>query len=147
MQAKRGMLALQRLVQKSLNMEVKFILRKLHLRASDINEGKPFKLLIQIVRGPVTWRSREYEVREDCRELIFNDDEFCKKSGVYFKKDGAEIKKASFSFIMVGSEDDERHEEVITQADINLSHFIGFELVETHIQVSRNNITQLEFAG
>jgi len=97
MQAKRGMLALQRLVQKSLNMDIIFVLRKLHLRASDIHGGHPFKLLIQIVRGPVTWRSKEYHIDADASELIFEDDEFRKKSGIHFNKnDGAETKKAIF---------------------------------------------------
>ena len=42
------------------------------------------------MRGPVTWRSKEYEVSPDAEHIEFTDDKFSKKSGLYFTKKGAE---------------------------------------------------------
>lgn len=84
-----------------------------------------------------------YDVESAAREVVFIDEEFCKNSGIFFKKDIPEIKKATFSFIKIGSP----NEEILTEAEINVSHFIGIDVQESHIQVSRNNITALEIGG
>jgi len=96
------MQALQRLVQKNINMEVILQPINIEIKGSELNEGRECKLLVRIERGPVTWQTNEsYRVFPEDTEIVISDEEFKKRSGFYFTKDGAEFKKATIKVIMI----------------------------------------------
>ena len=140
----RPIVSLQRLTQKSLNMEVIFNVKKLHLTGSEINWGKPAKIFVQIVRGPQTWRSKNYEMDAETTAIEFQNEQFKRKSGFYFTKGTPEVKKANFTFFKVI---DGEEEEPICSAEVNLSHLIGINPTETHVQVSQKGINDLDISG
>ena len=140
----RPIVSLQRLTQKSLNMEVIFNVHKVKLAGAEINWGNPAKIFVQIVRGPQTWRSKNYDIDASTSAVDFVNEQFKRKSGFYFTKGAPEVKKANFTFFKVI---DGNEEEPICSAEVNLSHLIGTEPTVTHVLFSQKGICSLDITG
>ena len=134
------MQALQRLTQKNINMEIEIKPRSLSYKASEVNGGNPCKIYIKIVRGPLTWQSKDYQLDQEEISLQFDNDSFKKKSGLYFTKGGAEYKKAT---ILVMKKDSNGAETEMTSNDINISSLISAEMKDNRIEIDRNGFMAL----
>lgn len=66
------------------------------------NDGEPATIFVRILRGPLTWQTKSnYQVFPGDHEITFSGEEFKKKSGFYFTKEGAELKRAIIQVIKV----------------------------------------------
>ena len=91
------MQALTKLTQKQINMQIVIRPMTLSLTRSEVNGGEPCNIFLRILRGPITWHSKVYEINSDTTEIQFNEEEFKKQCGFFFTKtDGAEFRKGSF---------------------------------------------------
>lgn len=69
--------------------------------------GPSGQVFLRILRGPITWQTKLYDIDEGQQELHFTEDEeFKRKCGFYFTKDGAEFKKACIKIIKKNTSDD-----------------------------------------
>ena len=68
------MQALQRLVQKNINMNIEIKLLGLSYKPQEVNDGKACELYIQVVRGPAKWQTRTYWIDPDLSEVVFSGD-------------------------------------------------------------------------
>lgn len=137
------MQALQRLVQKNINMEVLLQPTSLAVQGADVNGGAECKVVLRIIRGPLTWKSsRSYSIFPEDTSLTLTGEEFRKQSGFYFTKDGAEYKKATIKVCKVIDEETELEEE-LSSNDFNLSSLIASEVKDTRIEIAKAGILSL----
>lgn len=134
------MQALSRMMQKSINMEIKLLPKLLSYDPREANDGEPCQIFVRVVRGPLTWQTKKYSIESDNDIIDFNQEEFVKKSGFYFTKDGAEFKKATISILKVKEGSDP---EELASNDINLSGLISPELLDRTIRIGKDGFKAL----
>ena len=140
------MQALQRLAQKSIQMEIKIHPLSIYLRgiAGELNEGQSCELQVQIVRGPYTFTSKAYHVTPEAEEVMLSSEEFKKNSGFYFtQKEGAQHKKAVINIVKKSMVNGKEKLDILTTTDINLASLISKEMKDSRLDIGKNGILAL----
>ena len=133
--------AITRLAQKGIDMEIEIIPSRITF--DHHGQTLPYRLKLTIVRGPFTFKTKEYEVKDKNQAYMdFEDECFKKESTFYFTDKGAEFKKCQIKIFKIDPENDK--ESLLVTEEINLSTVISMRLREEIIEIGKNGLEKLE---
>ena len=134
--------AFTRLGQKGIDMEIEILPSRITF--DHHSQTLPYKFKLKIIRGPFTFGSKVYEVKEKSQAYLdFEDEQFKRESTFYFTDKGAEFKKAVIKVFKVEGEKCEKETQMVSE-EINLATVISMRLRDEVIEIGRNGVEKLE---
>ena len=131
--------AFTRLGQKGIDMEIEIIPKRITF--DHHSQTLPYEFKLKIIRGPFTFDSKKYEVKDESQAYLdFEDEHFKKESTFYFTDKGAEFKKAVIKVFKIESD----KETQMVSEEINLATVISMRLRDEVIEIGRNGVEKLE---